>query len=33
MISSGNGEALEGLIEQASLTRSNWTMTSNKPPR
>ena len=33
MISSGNGEALEDLIEQASLTRSNWTMTSNKPPR
>jgi prephenate dehydrogenase len=33
MISTGNGEALEGLIEQASLTRANWTMTSNKPPR
>ena len=33
MISSGNGEALEGLIEQASMTRANWTMTSNKPPR
>ena len=33
MISSGNGEALEGLIEQASLTRANWSMTSNKPPR
>ncbi len=33
MISSGNGEALEGLIEQASLTRGNWTMTSNKPLR
>ena len=33
MISSGNAEALEGLIEQASLTRANWTMTSNKPPR
>jgi prephenate dehydrogenase len=28
MISSGNGDALEGLIEQASLTRSNWTMSS-----
>ncbi|MDE2416895.1 MAG: prephenate dehydrogenase/arogenate dehydrogenase family protein [Burkholderiales bacterium] len=28
MISSGNSEALEGLIEQASETRSNWTMTS-----
>jgi prephenate dehydrogenase len=28
MISSGNAEALEGLIEQASNTRANWTMTS-----
>jgi prephenate dehydrogenase len=28
MISSGNGDALEGLIEQASLARSNWTMSS-----
>lgn len=27
MISSGNGEALEGLIEQASLARANWSMT------
>ena len=26
MISGGNGEALEGLIEQASLTRANWSM-------
>ncbi|WP_138516830.1 prephenate dehydrogenase [Rhodoferax bucti] len=26
MISSGNGDALEGLIEQASSTRANWTM-------
>jgi len=26
MISSGNGEALEGLIEQASLTRAKWSM-------
>jgi prephenate dehydrogenase len=26
MISSGNGDALEGLIEQASNTRTNWTM-------
>lgn len=26
MISSGNGEALEGLIEQASHARSNWSM-------
>ncbi len=33
MISSGNAEALEDLIEQASMTRANWTMTSNKPPR
>jgi prephenate dehydrogenase len=33
MISSGNAEALEGLIEQASQTRANWSMTSNKPPR
>jgi prephenate dehydrogenase len=28
MISSGNGDALEGLIEQASTTRANWTMTT-----
>ncbi len=28
MISSGNGEALEGLIEQASNTRANWSMAS-----
>jgi prephenate dehydrogenase len=28
MISSGNAEALEGLIEQASLTRAHWSMTS-----
>lgn len=28
MISSGNAEALEGLLEQASDTRANWTMTS-----
>jgi prephenate dehydrogenase len=28
MISSGNTEALEGLIEQASNTRGNWSMTS-----
>ena len=26
MISSGNGDALEGLIEQASLTRAHWRM-------
>ncbi len=26
MISSGNGEALEGLIDQASLTRAKWRM-------
>ena len=29
MISSGNGEALEGLIEQASVTRSQWSMSKN----
>ena len=28
MISSGNTEALEGLIEQASETRANWSMAS-----
>ena len=28
IIASGNADALEGLIEQASLTRSNWSMTS-----
>jgi len=28
IISSGNADALEGLIEQASLARANWTMTS-----
>jgi prephenate dehydrogenase len=28
MISSGNSEALEGLLEQASNTRANWTMAS-----
>ena len=28
MISNGNSEALEGLIEQASNTRGNWSMTS-----
>ena len=30
MISSGNSEALEGLIDQASLTRANWTMSKNQ---
>lgn len=30
MISSGNSEALEGLIDQASQTRANWSMTANK---
>ena len=29
MISSGNGEALEGLIEQASVTRASWSMNKN----
>ena len=33
MISSSNVDALETLIEQASLARANWTMTSNKPQR
>ena len=33
MISSSNSDALETLIDQASLARANWTMTSNKPPR
>jgi prephenate dehydrogenase len=28
IIASGNADALEGLIEQASLARSNWSMTS-----
>ena len=30
MISSGNGEALEGLIEQASHARANWTMNKHR---
>ena len=30
MISSGNGEALEGLLEQASLTRANWSMAKHQ---
>jgi prephenate dehydrogenase len=33
MISSGNAEALEGLIEQASETRANWRMASHKPAK
>jgi prephenate dehydrogenase len=28
MISSGNAQALEGLIEQASMTRAHWSMNS-----
>jgi prephenate dehydrogenase len=32
MISSGNTEALEGLLEQASITRGNWSMTSKHNP-
>lgn len=28
MITSGNSEALEGLIQQASDTRANWSMAS-----
>ena len=31
MISNGNAEALEDLIDQASLARANWTMNSNRP--
>jgi len=30
MISSGNSEALEGLIEQASQARANWSMNKNR---
>jgi prephenate dehydrogenase len=30
MITSGNGDALEGLIEQASQTRANWRMSQNQ---
>lgn len=33
MISSSNADALQTLIDQASLARANWTMTSNKPSR
>lgn len=29
MLTTGNGEALEGLIEQASLARANWSMNKN----
>ncbi len=32
MISSGNTEALEGLLEQASITRGTWSMTSKHNP-
>lgn len=32
MISSGNTEALEDLLDQASTTRSNWRMTSRNTP-
>lgn len=32
MISSGNTEALEGLLEQASATRGTWSMTSRHNP-
>ena len=33
MMANGNVEALEALIDNASLARSNWSMTSNKPQR
>ena len=32
MIESGDGDALEALIEQAADTRANWRMSSHKPP-
>ncbi len=32
MISSGNTEALEGLLEQAAVTRASWSMTSKHNP-
>lgn len=32
MISNGNTEALEGLLEQASITRGSWSMTSRHNP-
>jgi prephenate dehydrogenase len=32
MISSGNATALEGLIEQASMTRAHWSMNSKNKP-
>ena len=31
MIASGNGEALEDLIDQASHTRANWSMNLQAP--
>lgn len=31
MIDTGNGEALEALIDQASRTRANWRMNARKP--
>jgi prephenate dehydrogenase len=33
LIANGNTQALEGLIDQASLTRSTWVMTANRPKR
>lgn len=33
MISSGNSQALEDLIDQASLARANWSMTANRSLR
>ena len=33
MMTNGNVEALEALIDNASLARSNWSMTSNRPQR
>lgn len=33
LISSGSGDALQSLIEQASLTRANWRISSPKSPK
>jgi prephenate dehydrogenase len=33
LITSGDGDALEDLIDHASAARANWTMTSSKPSR
>jgi prephenate dehydrogenase len=33
LIASSDGDALERLIEQASDTRANWRISSQKPPK